>query len=65
MSVLDVPSFGAGGRFVLADLSLGRNCLVGLIDSFNELFLNSTQVHFVSFGKYRCGFINGCLLSGA
>ena len=65
MGVFDVPSYGAGDGFVLADLGLGRNCLMGVIDSFNELLLNSTQVHYVCFGEYRCGFINGRLLSSA
>ena len=65
MGVFDVPSYGAGDRFVLADLGLGRNCLMGIVDSFNELLQNSTQVHYVYFGKYRCSFINGRLLAGA
>ena len=65
MGVFDVPSYGAGDRFVLADLGLGRNCLMGVIDSFNELLLNSAQIQYVCFCEYRCGFINGCLLSSA
>ena len=44
MGVFNVPSYGAGNRFVPADFGLGRDCLMGIIDSFNELLLNSTQV---------------------
>ena len=65
MGVFNVPSYGAGNRFVPADFGLGRDCLMGIIDSFNELLLNSTQVHYVCFGKYRCSSINGRPLSGA
>ena len=65
MGMFDVPSYGAGSRFVLADFVLGRDRIMGFIDSFNEFLFNSTQVHYVCFGEYRCSSIDGRPLSGA